>query len=189
MLDLAVTSWMTPKAQEKQRNWTSSKSNTCPPRTTQSEKVYPQSEGKHFQVINLVRIIPRKYTELLQLNNNRTQLKNKGLEQTLLHRRYTNGLWADKKMLKSKSLVIGKCKSDLPLDTTSYTFAWLVLKKSFGKDVQKLQPWFCKMVQPLSKTVWQLLKQTQNYIYIYIKELKAETQKHICTSCSQQQYL
>lgn len=103
MLDLAVTSWMTPKAQEKQRNWTSSKSNTCPPRTTQSEKVYPQSEGKHFQVINLVRIIPRKYTELLQLNNNRTQLKNKGLEQTLLHRRYTNGVWADKKMLKVTS--------------------------------------------------------------------------------------
>lgn len=91
----------------------------------------------------------------------------------------------------------GKCKSKPLSDTTSHPLGWLLSKDhivtSVGEDVEKLEPFLVhcwqddKMVQLLWKTARQLLKKLKPELPvipplgIYLKELKARSQKDTCT--------
>ena len=117
------------------------------------------------------------------------------LEQTFLQKGHTN----TRKDAQHSSLS-GKCKSEPQWDITSQVLKWLLSKRqqitSVDEDAEKREPfvrcwWEHKLVQPLWKTVWGVLRKLKIeppydpailLLSIYLKKAKTLTRKNIVPS-------
>ena len=165
----------------------------------QNEKVNHWMEKIFANHISSKKLISQIYREAIQLNNNKTWLKN---EQRIwidifpkqTHRWPTN-IWKDDQHHE----LLGKHKSKPQWHIILHLLQWLLLKrqrltnvgKGCGKEGTLIYCWWdCKLGQSLCKTVWRVLKKLRielSYdpaiplLDIYLKKMKTLVGKDICT--------